>query len=108
MNDINNLQSEFALAYVRAVASAAGFFTQESGRMFDADGVDLTIMSRGPMNVARSPRLDLQVKSIRGVVDEDPWTYELKVKNYDELRDESWQGHGCLSWCACRGTLRSG
>lgn len=30
MNDLNNLQSEFSLAYVRAVASAAGYFVQET------------------------------------------------------------------------------
>jgi hypothetical protein len=84
-------QSEFAAAYVRAVASAAGFFIQEPPRTFDADGVDLEMMRRGPLGVTRSPRLHLQVKSYGGEVVEDPFPYDLDAKNYDELRDTTWQ-----------------
>jgi hypothetical protein len=86
-----DLQSEFASAYVRAVAAAAGFFIQEATRTFDADGLDLEMMCRGPLGVTRSPRLHLQVKSFCGEVVEDPFAYDLDMKNYDELRDITWQ-----------------
>jgi hypothetical protein len=91
VQDINNLKCEFGLAYVRAVASAAGLFTQEAARAFDSDGVDLTIMNRGSGGVTRSPRLDLQVKSTSIVQVEDQFSFDLPVKNYDELRDSTWQ-----------------
>jgi hypothetical protein len=50
-----DLQSEFSLAYTRAVASAAGFFVQESNRVFDAEGIDVTMMARGARGVTASP-----------------------------------------------------
>jgi Domain of unknown function (DUF4365) len=87
MADVNNLQCEFSIAYVRAVASAAGFWMQEASRAFDADGIDLMLMARGEMGLTRSPKLEVQLKSFRGSVAEDPFPYDLAVKNYDELRD---------------------
>ncbi len=79
-------QAEFALAYVRAVSVAAGYFVQESTRTFDNDGVDLTILRRGQQGQTLSPRLDLQVKSLGGSVERDPFHYDLEMKTYDELR----------------------
>ncbi|NJK32146.1 MAG: DUF4365 domain-containing protein [Deltaproteobacteria bacterium] len=90
----NNLQSEFGNAYVRAVAHAAGFFVQESGRMLDHDGVDLTIFRRTDGRtggVVTSPRLDLQVKSTMGPVTNATFPFDLEVKNYNELRDVTHQ-----------------
>lgn len=49
---LNDLKAEFSQAYVRAVAHAAGYFVNEPGRMMDGDGVELTVFSRGPGNVA--------------------------------------------------------
>lgn len=84
-------QSEFSLAYVRAVASAAGYFLQEASRTFDADGVDLTMMARGPLGVTRSPKVELQVRSMARDELEDPFPIDLGLKTYDELRDASGQ-----------------
>ena len=39
-----DIKGEFGVAYVRAVAAAAGFFTQDPARKFDDDGIDITIM----------------------------------------------------------------
>ena len=79
-------QSEFASAHVRAVAAAAGFFIQEATRTFDADGLDLEMMSRGPLGVTRSPRLHLQVKSVGGDVVEVGWATEYdRYKGVDEM-----------------------
>ena len=57
----------------------------------DADGRDLTIFARGVQSVVRSPRLDLQLKATADVVAEDPFAFDLEVKNYDELRSDRWQ-----------------
>jgi hypothetical protein len=84
--DLANLQSQFSLAYVQAVASAAGFFVQEASRGFDMDGVDLTLMRRGALGVMQSPRLDLQVKSHQGAVFADSFPYDLDVTAYARLR----------------------
>lgn len=85
---LNDLKSEFSHAYVRAVAHAAGYFVQETNRAFDADGVDLTLLSRGPGGAVRSPRLDLQLKATATPVREDPFAFDLEVKNHNELRAE--------------------
>lgn len=88
---LNDLKSEFSHAYVRAVAHAAGYFVQEANRTFDGDGVDLTLLSRSPAGTVRSPRLDLQLKATAAPITEDPFPYDLDVKNYDELRSEQLQ-----------------
>jgi hypothetical protein len=88
---LNDLKAEFSHAYVRAVAHAAGFFAQEANRTFDGDGVDLTLLARSPEGTVRSPRLDLQLKATAAPVTEDPFAFDLPVKNYDELRSESLQ-----------------
>jgi len=85
---VNDLKSEFSHAYVRAIAHAAGYFVQEANRPFDGDGVDLTLLARGPGGVVRSPRLDLQLKATAAAVTEDPFPFELDVKNFEELRSE--------------------
>lgn len=88
---LNDLKSEFSHAYVRAVAHAAGYFVQEANRTFDGDGVDLTLLSRSPAGTVRSPRLDLQLKATAVPISEDPFPYDLDVKNYDELRSDQLQ-----------------
>lgn len=87
----NDLKSEFGCAYVRAVAHAAGYFVQEANRGFDGDGVDLTLLSRSASGTVRSPRLDVQVKTTAGAITEDPFPFDLSIKNYDELRSTQLQ-----------------
>ena len=88
---LNDLKSEFSHAYVRAVAHAAGYFVQEANRAFDGDGVDLTLLDRGPGGVVRSPRLEVQLKATADAIVGDPFPFDLSVKNYDELRAENVQ-----------------
>jgi len=85
------LQGELGLAYVQAVASAAGYGLDKTGAVVDADGIDAVIVARGLRAVIRSPRLEVQVKTTAGIVSVDPIPYDLAVKNYDELRDIAWQ-----------------
>lgn len=88
---LKDLQSEFGIAYVRAIAHAAGYYTQESNRLADGDGVDLTVFHRGVGGAVRSPRLDLQIKTTAGTVTQDPIPYDLDVKNHNELISAEWQ-----------------
>lgn len=89
--NLNDLKSEFSHAYVRAVAHAAGFFVQEANRHVDADGVDLTLMARDPAGNVRSSRLDVQLKATAALIAEDPFPFDLEVKNYEELRSTAFQ-----------------
>ena len=89
--NLNDLKAEFGCAYVRAVAHAAGYFAQEANRSFDNDGVDLTLLSRSAGGTVRSPRLDVQVKTTARTITEDPFPYDLSLKNYNELRSEQLQ-----------------
>lgn len=89
--DKADLQAQFSLAYVQAVASAAGYFVQIAGRGWDKDGVDVSVMRRGKKGAIASPRLDLQVKSRQGRAETSPILYDLDVKTYRELCSELYQ-----------------
>ncbi|MCB9794610.1 MAG: DUF4365 domain-containing protein [Alphaproteobacteria bacterium] len=83
---ISHQQEAFSRAYVRAVAAAAGFRVQ-AGADPDDDSVDLTLSARGAGGTLRSPKLDVQLKCQLGLPEgASTWTYDLKMKNYDELR----------------------
>jgi hypothetical protein len=77
-------QESFSLAYVRAVVATAGFALQ-GGSEPDLDSVDLTISARGNGGVFRSPRLDIQLKCQLNPTGGDPWVYDLKAKNFNDL-----------------------
>jgi len=87
---IDEQGQRFSFAYVRAVASAAGYAVVEQET--DDDSVDLTIAQRGGGGTIRSPRLDLQVKHSRiGPRQEETIRYAVPIKNYDELRADNFQ-----------------
>lgn len=84
-----NLQKEkFSEAYVRAVAAVAGYGV--SRPEVDDDSVDLTIAARGGNGTVRSPRLDVQLKctASAAINGDEAFSFRLKLKNYDDLRDE--------------------
>lgn len=83
-------QEQFSRAFVNAVVSVAGFKVAPPAEP-DDDSVDLSIVARGPVGAVRSPRIDVQLKCFRGAVATDPWSYPLKVKNYEDLRHEDFQ-----------------
>ena len=83
---LSHQQEAFSLAYVRAVAATAGFRVQD-GPHPDDDSVDLTLSARGPGGTVRAPKLDLQLKCQRGrPADAPTWPFDLKAKNYEDLR----------------------
>jgi len=83
--DLAQQKQEFSKAYVKAVAAAAGYATQELS--VDDDSVDLGLAARGGGGTVRSPRLDLQLKcTARHLLGEQTLAYPLPLKNYNELR----------------------
>jgi hypothetical protein len=86
--DANDHKEEFSLAYVHAVAAAAGFCSDRPSRDY---GVDLRITGAGPRRCRSYPTLDLQVKATSGdVVRDERVVLSLPVTNYDDLR---WDGN---------------
>lgn len=83
----NDIKEELSLAYLRAVASRAGYAVEEVRR--DRDSIDLHVCARGALAGGRleSPVLGVQLKStaqdISNIDIEIP--YDLKVKNYNDL-----------------------
>jgi len=78
-------QEAFSRAYIHAVVAAAGF-KYSDGPLPDDDHVDVTVTSRGPMGLIRSPKLDIQVKCKLGSPDGDLIPYALGVDDYEGLR----------------------
>lgn len=76
-------KEQFSLAYVRAVAAASGHAVYTPS--VDNDSVDIGIASRRAGHTC-SPRLELQVKCTAGPPAVRHIGFELKKKNYDDLR----------------------
>jgi hypothetical protein len=90
--DEHEQKQQLSVAYLHAVASAAGYACQQPE--VDDDSVDRTLVARGWVHEEAtyySPRIDVQLKSVTRPAltrDERFFSYELKKKNYDELRQE--------------------
>jgi hypothetical protein len=83
--DVNLQKEEFSLAYVRAVATVAGYHTSRLD--YDEDSVDLSIASVGSRGTSRSPKLDIQAKcTSQNIVSDETINFPLPIKNYDDLR----------------------
>jgi hypothetical protein len=86
--DENEQKQQLSIAYLHAVASAAGYACYVP--CVDDDSVDRTIAARGPVRgVLESPRIDVQLKStVREALaeGENSFAFRLKRKNFDELR----------------------
>ncbi|HHY67460.1 MAG TPA: DUF4365 domain-containing protein [Alicyclobacillus sp.] len=86
--DLSHSKEQFSLAYVKAVASVAGFAVERIS--VDLDSEDVMICSRSSTGRIRSPRLDVQLKcTASAVMKEDVIKYPLKIKNYDDLIPEN-------------------
>jgi len=88
--DINERKQQFSFAYIRAIASVAGYVVSEPA--VDQDSIDLTISGKGGNGFVRSPRLDVQVKCAAKTdknMKLDDLRFPLKKKNYDELREQN-------------------
>ena len=86
--DINAQKEQFSRAFVQAVASVAGFAWSQPS--VDEDSVDLTLAAKGGGGTIRSPKVDLQLKChAASTPTDDHISFPLKVKNYEELRDDT-------------------
>lgn len=85
MMDINQRKEQFSIAYVRAVASVAGFSAMKPE--VDDDSEDLILSGRVVEGVPSRPKIALQLKcTSEDVLRKDEVIYSLKRKNYDELK----------------------
>lgn len=60
--NINTQKEEFSYAYIRAVASVAGYAVEQKLRAMDNAGVDVTIEVPGEIGEILFPKFDAQVK----------------------------------------------
>lgn len=83
---LNLRKEQFSIAYVRAVAAAAGYaVTREE---VDVDSVDLTLAAKDAHSLSRRPKLDVQMKcTAADGLSESHLHFALPRKNYDELRN---------------------
>jgi hypothetical protein len=82
MLDNPAIGEQLSLAYVRAVASSAGFAVEH--RAIDRDGVDVSIHAKGGLcDDARllSPSMDLQAKASVNVVRDGEWIRYERRRN---------------------------
>lgn len=85
MMDIAQRKEQFSHAFVRAVASVAGFAVAVPE--VDEDSIDMTLSARSVDGLPLRPKLDLQLKCTSDdIIRGDQVVYPLKRKNYDELR----------------------
>jgi hypothetical protein len=85
MMDLSQRKEQFSRAYIRAVASVAGFAVATPDP--DEDSIDMTLSGRSVNGLPLRPKLDLQLKCTSDdVIRGDQIIYPLKRKNYDELR----------------------
>ncbi|WP_257457674.1 DUF4365 domain-containing protein [Archangium lipolyticum] len=84
--DINQRKEKFGEAYLRAVASVAGFTLYRPE--VDDDSVDWGIAARGTEVLRRRPRVELQLKCTSAdVLREDGLHFALGLRNYEQLRE---------------------
>ena len=73
----------FAQAYVRAVAAVAGYIP--GGPELDRESCDIQLSSAGAFT-GLPPRLEIQIKGTKEEPEAGELVYDLKQKNYDDLR----------------------
>jgi hypothetical protein len=85
--DLNQQKEQFSMAFLRATVATAGYACYNSD--VDDDSVDCGIAAGGTSNLPRRPRLEVQLKcSARPILHEGEVRFSLKIKNYDDLREE--------------------
>jgi hypothetical protein len=85
MMELSMRKEQFSHAYVRAIASVAGYDVTTPG--VDDDSIDMKLSGRSVDGLPLRPRLELQLKcTSEDVIRGDQVVYPLKLKNYDELR----------------------
>lgn len=81
--DDNNRKGQFGVAYVSALAAAAGYMTYTPGP--DLESVDLGIAARAE-DIEGAPSIELQIKTHSHVLNTPELSFQLRKKNYNDLR----------------------
>src|SRR5579871_605214 len=85
--DVNQQKEQFGNAFIQAVTAVAGFALYKPSP--DNDSVDWGIAAGGEAQTPRRPRLELQLKcTAQAPMATDTFPFELKIKNYNDLRVE--------------------
>lgn len=81
--DVSQQQEQFSNAYLHAVATVAGCTIATPG--VDDDSIDFTISTK---EFSARPKLDVQIKCYiqDACIGSNGFSYQLKMKNYDDLR----------------------
>lgn len=81
-------KEQFSLAYLHAVASVAGFNLGDFH--VDDDSVDVILKAPGVIAGIRHLHLNVQLKCTQNLAgDDEYWSFQLKRKNYEDLRCEN-------------------
>jgi Domain of unknown function (DUF4365) len=84
------MQEDLSLAYLRAVVARVGMTYDLPTRDFGIDGTISRIARKHGRLVPSGVRLDVQLKSsINASVENDHVTYELEIRAYEVLRDDT-------------------
>lgn len=85
--DLSQQKEQFSAAYLRAIASVAGYTLYRPE--VDDDSVDWGIATRSDGETPRRPRLELQLKcTARNVISGEHLHVPLPMKNYEDLRSD--------------------
>lgn len=79
-------KEQFSYAYVRAIAAVAGIKVDKPE--VDDDSVDLRFSVKSVAGATVPPLIETQVKATADSIKHDGLHYELKLKNYNDLRGE--------------------
>lgn len=83
--ELNDQKAEFSHAWLYAVAAAAKLrYTR--GPSPDDDSVDAVLAARGLVGSVRSPSLRVQLKCTGCSRHAPPPSFDLPIKNYDDMR----------------------
>lgn len=86
--DIAQRKEQFSGAYLRVVATVAGYTLAKPE--VDDDSIDWIIAARGSANLPKRPRVEVQLKcSARDMLRETHLDFPLNIKNYNDLRDDN-------------------
>ncbi|MCT7361042.1 DUF4365 domain-containing protein [Thalassolituus pacificus] len=86
--DVSKRKELFSVAYLTALAAQVGLNHQVP--TVDDDSIDLSLMGKGYNGIVRSPQIDIQLKcTSKEVIEGDCLKFDLKLKNYNDLRGEN-------------------
>jgi hypothetical protein len=88
MMELSQRKEQFSVSFLTAIAAQAGL--NHSVPTVDEDSVDISLTGKGFSGKFRSPQIDIQLKcTSQDVISDGKIKYDLKLKNYTELRGEN-------------------